>query len=279
MSNLTETTSHLSPIMRVMQFAARKASRNLLRDFGEVEHLQVSRKGPLDFVTKAHAKSEESIIENLQRDRPGYNFFAEKAGEVKGSDKTHRFIIDPLSGTKNFLHGIPHFSISIALEREIDGNPKEFVAGLIYNPITDEMFFAEKGKGAFLNDGTRGGGDRRLRPAQRDIFQDSVFATGIPFFGRPGHAKFLKELHQIMGHSAGVRHMGSPALDLAWTAAGRYDGYWERGLAIWDIAAGVLIAQEAGLKIESLTGGDVLETGDIIATNDALYEPLMTRVG
>jgi len=279
MSNITETTSHLSPIMRVMQFAARKASRNLLRDFGEVEHLQVARKGPADFVSKADKKAEETIIENLQRDRPGYSFLAEESGEIIGSDKTHRFIIDPLDGTTNFLHGIPHFAISIALEREIDGNPKELVAGVIYNPITDEMFFAEKGKGAFLNDGTRGGADRRLRPGKRDIFQDSLFATGIPFLGRPGHAKFLKELHQVMGHSAGVRRMGSAALDLAWTAAGRYDGFWERGLAVWDIAAGVLIAQEAGLKVESLTGGDVLETGDIIVSNEALFGQLKERVG
>ena len=279
MSALTDQTSHLSPMMRVMQFAARKASRNLLRDFGEVEHLQVARKGPADFVSKADKKAEETIIENLLRDRPGYSVLAEESGEIIGSDKTHRFIIDPLDGTTNFLHGIPHFAISIALEREIDGNPKELVAGVIFNPITDEMFFAEKGKGAFLNDGTRGGADRRLRPGKRDIFADSLFATGIPFLGRPGHAKFLKELHQVMGHSSGVRRMGSAALDLAWTAAGRYDGFWERGLAIWDIAAGVLIAEEAGLKVESLTGGDVLETGDIIATNEPLYGPLMERVG
>ena len=279
MSAMTETTSHLSPIMRVMQFAARKASRNLLRDFGEVEHLQVARKGPADFVSKADKKAEETIIENLLRDRPGYSVLAEEGGEIIGSDKTHKFIIDPLDGTTNFLHGIPHFAISIALEREIDGNPKELVAGVIYNPITDEMFFAEKGKGAFLNDGTRGGGDRRLRPGKRDIFGDSLFATGIPFLGRPGHAQFLKELHKVMGHSSGVRRMGAASLDLAWTAAGRYDGFWERGLAVWDIAAGVLIAQEAGLKVESLTGGDVLETGDIIATNEALYEQLAERVG
>ena len=279
MSAMTETTSHLSPIMRVMQTAARKASRNLLRDFGEVEHLQVARKGPADFVSKADKKAEETIIENLLRDRPGYSVLAEEGGAIIGSDKTHKFIIDPLDGTTNFLHGIPHFAISIALEREIDGNPKELVAGVIYNPITDEMFFAEKGKGAFLNDGTRGGGDRRLRPSRRDIFTDSLFATGIPFLGRPGHAKFLKELHQVMGHSSGVRRMGAASLDLAWVAAGRYDGFWERGLAVWDIAAGVLIAQEAGLKVESLTGGDVLETGDIIVTNDALYGPLMERVG
>ena len=274
----TETTSHLSPIMRVMQFAARKASRSLLRDFGEVEHLQVARKGPADFVSRADKKAEEVIIENLERDRPGYSFLAEESGEIVGSDKTHRFIIDPLDGTTNFLHGIPHFAISIALEREIDGNPKELVAGVVFNPITDEMFFAEKGKGAFLNDGTRGGADRRLRPAKRDIFQDSLFATGIPFLGRPGHAKFLKELHQVMGHSSGVRRMGAAALDLAWVAAGRYDGFWERGLSVWDIAAGVLIAQEAGLTVESLSGGDVLETGDIIVSNDALMPQLKERV-
>ena len=274
----SEATSHLSPIMRVMQFAARKGSRSLLRDFGEVEHLQVARKGPADFVSRADKKAEEVIIESLERDRPGYSFLAEEGGEIVGSDKTHRFIIDPLDGTTNFLHGIPHFAISIALEREIDGNPKELVAGVVFNPITDEMFFAEKGKGAFLNDGTRGGADRRLRPAKRDIFQDSLFATGIPFLGRPGHAKFLKELHQVMGHSSGVRRLGSAALDLAWTAAGRYDGFWERGLAVWDIAAGVLIAQEAGLIVESLTGGDVLETGDIIASNEALMEQLKQRV-
>lgn len=274
----SETTSHLSPLMRVMQFAARKGSRNLLRDFGEVEHLQISRKGPADFVSRADKKAEEVIHENLRRDRPGYSYLMEESGEILGTDKTHKFIIDPLDGTTNFLHGIPHFAISIALEREIDGNPKEVVAGVIFNPITDEMFFAEKGKGAFLNDGTRGGGDRRLRPSQRDIFQDSVFATGIPFLGKPGHTKFLKELHQVMGHSAGVRRMGSAALDLAWTAAGRYDGFWERGLQTWDIAAGVLIAQEAGLMVESLSGGDVLETGDIIVANEALMPQLLKRV-
>lgn len=271
-------TEHLSAIMRVMQHAARKASRKLLRDFGEVEHLQIARKGPADFVSRADKQSEETIFENLKRDRPGYCFLMEEAGEVLGSDKTHRFIIDPLDGTTNFLHGIPHFSISIALEREIDGQPRETVAGLVFNPITDEMFFAEKGKGAYLNDGTRGGGDRRLRPAKRDIFIDSLFATGIPILGKPGHAKFLKELHQVMGATSGVRRMGSAALDLAWTAAGRYDGYWERGLAKWDIAAGILIAQEAGLTVESLSGGDVLESGDVICTNESLMTPLKSRL-
>ena len=269
--------ANASNVMAVMQNAARKASRGLLRDFGEIEHLQVSRKGPADFVSRADKKAEEVIFENLRRDRPGYAFLLEESGEVKGTDKSHRFIVDPLDGTTNFLHGIPHFAISIALERTTDG-VAELVAGLIYNPITDEMFFAEKGRGAFLNDGTRGGADRRLRPSQRDIFTESLFSTGIPFLGRPGHAKFLKELHQVMGASAGVRRLGSAALDLAWTAAGRYDGFWERGLAAWDIAAGMLICEEAGLMVESLSGGELLETGDPIVTNAMLMPELRKRL-
>jgi len=152
------------------------------------------------------------------------------------------------------------------------------VAGLVYNPITDEMFFAEKGKGAFINDGRLGGADRRLRPSRRDIFTDSLFATGIPFLGRPGHGKFLKELHQVMGASAGVRRLGSAALDLAWTAAGRFDGYWERGLSVWDIAAGVLICREAGLLVDSLSGGDVMSACDPIVSNAELMPHLRGRV-
>jgi len=267
-----------SPIMTIMQNAARKASRGLLRDFGEVETLQVSRKGPADFVSRADKKAEDVIFENLRRDRPGYGFLMEEAGEVAGTDRSHRFIVDPLDGTTNYLHGIPHFSISIALERTVD-DVTEIVAGLVYNPITDEMFFAEKGRGAFINDGTRGGADRRLRPSKRDIFTDSLFATGIPFLGKAGHAKFLKELHQVMGACSGVRRMGSAALDLAWTAAGRYDGYWERDLSVWDIAAGVLICREAGLEVDSLSGGDVLEACDPIISNAELMPHLRQRVG
>lgn len=275
---MAETNKINTALITVMQMAARKASRQLLRDFGETEHLQIARKGPADFVSKADKMAEEIIFENLSRDRPGYGFLMEERGEVIGTDKTHRFIVDPLDGTTNFLHGIPHFAVSIALERTDETGAKELTAGIVYNPVSDEMFFAEKGKGAFLNDGRMGGKDRRLRPARRDIFADSLFSTGIPFLGRPGHAKFLKELHQVMGASSGVRRLGSAALDLAWTAAGRYDGFWERGLAIWDIAAGVLIAQEAGLLVESLSGGNVLETGDPIVTNAALMAPLKKRL-
>jgi len=264
--------------MTVMQGAARKAARGLQRDFGEVETLQVSRKGPADFVTRADRQAERTIHEELSRARPGYGFLMEEAGEIEGTDKSHRFIVDPLDGTTNFLHGIPHFAISIALEREIDGNPRELVAGLVYNPITDDMWFAEKGRGAYINDGTRGGADRRLKPSQRDMFSDCIFATGIPFMGKPGHGKFLKELHQVMGTTAGVRRFGSASLDLAWTAAGRFDGFWERGLAPWDIAAGIVIAREAGLPVESLSGGNVMETGDIITANETLLPLLKKRV-
>ncbi|MEM7728069.1 MAG: inositol monophosphatase family protein [Pseudomonadota bacterium] len=270
--------SGMSAIMGLMQSAARKASRGLLRDFGEVETLQVSRKGPADFVSRADRKAERTIHEELSRARPGYGFLMEEAGEIEGSDKSHRFIVDPLDGTTNFLHGIPHFAISIALEREIDGGPRELVAGMVYNPVTDDMWFAEKGRGAFINDGTRGGADRRLRPAQRTDFSGCIFATGVPFKGRPGHTKFLKELHQVMGTSAGVRRFGAASLDLAWTAAGRYDGFWERGLASWDVAAGIVIAREAGLQVESLSGGDPLETGDIIVANETILPMLRERV-
>jgi len=263
--------------MNVMQKAARKASRKLMRDFGELENLQVSRKGPADFVTKADKKAEAVIHDVLAEARPGYGFLMEESGIKEGTDKTHRFIIDPLDGTTNYLHGIPHFSISIALERNLEGIP-ELVAGLVYAPVTDEMFFAEKDKGAFINDGRLGGADRRLLGANRHLFRESLFATGIPFLGRPGHARLLKELHQVMGASSGVRRLGSAALDLAWTAAGRYDGFWERGLASWDIAAGALICKEARLKVGSLTDGDILDTGDIIVTNEALWDELQSKV-
>ena len=272
----------LSTIQSIMQSAARKAARGLIRDFNEVEHLQVSRKGPADFVSRADKKAEKVIFENLRRDRAGYGFLLEESGEVSGTDRTHRFIVDPLDGTTNYLHGIPHFAISIALERTSTSDAgeevREITAGCIYNPITDEMFFAELGKGAFINDGTRGGGDRRLLPSRRDIFTESLFATGIPFLGRPGHAKFLKELHKVMGASAGVRRLGSAALDLAWVAAGRYDGFWERGLAPWDVAAGILICREAGLQVESLSGGDPVMDGDPVVANAALMGPLRERL-
>ena len=250
-------------VMTVMINAARKASRKLIRDFGEVENLQVSRKGPADFVSAADLKAEKVIREELERDRPGYGFLMEEAGNIDGHDKTHRWIIDPLDGTTNFLHGLPHFAISIALERE-----GELVAGLIYDPIRDEMFWAEKGKGAYVN-------DTRLRVAARNDLSQCLLATGIPFAGKSGHGQARKELEAITHQVAGIRRFGSAALDLAYVAAGRYDGFWERGLNPWDIAAGVLIAREAGAMVSCINGATLkLDGPSILATNEALHRPL-----
>lgn len=251
-----------SALMTVMIAAARKAGRTLARDFGEVEQLQVSIKGPANFVTAADHKAEEIIFRELSKARPGYSFLMEEGGEVEGADKSHRWIIDPLDGTTNFLHGIPMFAISIGLERE-----GQLVAGVIYNPISDELFTAEKGKGAFLND------KRRLRVAARKVIGDAVIATGIPHRGRPGHPGFLKEMETVMREVAGLRRTGSAALDLAWTAAGRFDGYWERNLKPWDLAAGIVIVREAGGIVTDLEGTEhMLDTGDVIAGNGPIVK-------
>ncbi len=251
---------YLSPALNVMVAAARKAGRGLIRDFGEIENLQVSMKGPGDFVTTADQRTERILLEELKKARPGYPFLLEESGVVDGPDKSHRFIIDPLDGTTNFMHGIPHFAISIALERE-----GHVVSGVVFNPVNDEMFVAEKGQGAFLN-------DKRLRVAARKLVKDTLSATGIPFIGKDGHERFLAELRTVMGVSTGVRRYGSAALDLAWLAAGRYDAFWERGLKPWDIAAGMLMVREAGGVVSDLNGGEkALETGDILASNEALH--------
>ncbi|MDX2317330.1 MAG: inositol monophosphatase family protein [Hyphomicrobiaceae bacterium] len=254
-----------SALINVMFTAARKAGRSLARDFGEVEQLQVSLKGPANFVSAADHRAEEIIHAELSRARPGYSFLMEERGEIKGDDPTHRWIVDPLDGTTNFLHSIPIFSISIALERE-----GELVAGLIYNPATDETFTAEKGKGAFIND------RRRLRVAARSELAASVICTGVPHAGRPGHDLFLKELRAIMAASAGIRRTGSAALDLAWTAAGRFDGFWERDLRPWDIAAGMVILREAGGYMSDANGKDrILEQGTIVAGNETIHAKLL----
>ena len=251
---------YLSPALNVMVGAARKAGRKLIRDFGEIENLQISLKGPADFVSVADQRTESILIGELQRVRAGYPILSEEVGLIDGPDKSHRFIIDPLDGTTNFLHGIPHFAISIALER--DG---QLVSAVIFNPVTDELFTAEKGSGAFLN-------DKRLRVAARKKLNESVSATGIPFLGRDGHERFLKELSAAMATTAGVRRFGAASLDLAWLAAGRYDAYWERGLAQWDVAAGILIVKEAGGVVTDLDGGArMLDGGQILASNEALH--------
>jgi myo-inositol-1(or 4)-monophosphatase len=243
--------------------AARKAGRRLARDFGEVSELQVSKKGPADFVSAADLKAEQTLFEELSKARPGYGFLAEERGRVEGTDKTHTWIIDPLDGTTNFLHGLPHFAVNIALERE-----GAVVAGVTYNPATNELFWTEKGKGAFLN-------DKRLRVAARRQLIDSILATGIPFAGRPGHALFLKELHQISQRVAGVRRFGSAALDLAYVAAGRYDGYWERGIQAWDVAAGGLMVLEAGGTVASADGEAFDPAGGSVCAANLDLQPLI----
>ena len=250
-------------LLKVMTDAARKAARGLNRDFGELSELQVAKKAPADFVSAADLKAEQTIFEVLQHARPGYGFLGEERGLIEGTDKTHTWIVDPLDGTTNFLHAIPHFAINIALQR--DG---AIVAAVTYNPVTNELFWAEKGKGCFVN-------DKRLRVAQRSRLDDSVLGTGIPWLGHGQHAKFLKELHQISQRVAGVRRFGAAALDLAYVAAGRLDGFWERDLKPWDMAAGMLLITEAGGKVTSADGGDdILEAGSICGANLDL-QPLM----
>jgi len=259
-----------SALLKVMMDAARKAARQLKRDFGEVEQLQVSKKGAADFVTKADLAAEQTLVDELSKSRPGYGFLAEERGLVEGTDKTHTWIIDPLDGTTNFLHAIPHFAINIALERE-----GQVVAALTYNPIHEEMFWAERGKGAFLE------GKQRLRVGGRKTLDEALLATGIPFAGRPGHAQFLKELHQVSARVAGVRRFGSAALDMAWVAAGRYDAYWERGVSPWDIAAGMLLVTEAGGRVTSAEPGgegDPRQARSVVASSLDLHPLILERL-
>jgi myo-inositol-1(or 4)-monophosphatase len=256
-----------SALLKVMTDAVRKAARGLTRDFGEVAELQVSKKGVADFVSAADLKAEQTLFEELNRVRPGYGFHGEERGVIPGTDKTHNWIVDPLDGTTNFLHSIPHFAINVALERE-----GQVVAAVTYNPITHDLFWAERGRGAYLN-------DRRLRVSGRSKMDEAVFATGIPFAGHGGHAKFLKELHQVAQRVAGIRRFGAAALDLAWVAAGRFDGYWERDLGAWDLAAGILLVSEAGGMVTDADGGDTMLTGgSICAANPSLQPLLLERL-
>jgi len=253
-----------SALINVMVQAARKAARSLKRDFGEVERLQVSLKGPANFVTAADRRAEEILREELGKVRPGYGFLGEEGGRVDGTDKTNTWIVDPLDGTTNFLHGIPQFAISIGLER--DG---AIVAGVIYNPATDELFVAERGKGAFFN-------EQRMRVAGRQRLQDAVIACGLPHYGRGDLALFRSEFAVVQEKVAGLRRFGAAALDLAWVAAGRLDAYWERNLSPWDMAAGVLIVREAGGFVTDTDGGDAMLTkGHIIAGNDTMHRELL----
>ncbi|MHB2267614.1 inositol monophosphatase family protein [Aliihoeflea sp. PC F10.4] len=253
-----------SALLNVMVQAAMKAGRSLARDFGEVQNLQVSLKGPGDYVSQADRKAEDIIHAELSRARPGYSFLMEERGAIEGDDGQHTWIVDPLDGTTNFLHGIPIFAISIALERQ-----GQIVAGVVYNPAMDELYTAERGGGAFMN-------DRRLRVAARSKLSDSVIATGIPHLGRGHHGKALVDLRNVMGEVSGIRRMGAASLDLAYVAAGRVDGYWEDWLAAWDMAAGLLLVREAGGFASDRDGGqDVLAGGSVVAGNELIHKALL----
>jgi myo-inositol-1(or 4)-monophosphatase len=259
--------AHRSADINVMVRAAEKAGRALVRDFGEVEQLQVSRKGPADFVSAADHKAERIVRRELEKARPGFGFLMEESGEIKGTDADSRWIVDPLDGTTNFLHGLPHFAVSIALERS-----GEVVAGVIYDPVKDELFWAEKGQGAYL-------GDRRMRVSGRGKLADALMATGIPFMGRQegaGHRTFLAQLEAFMSRTSGVRRWGAAALDLAYVAAGRYDGFWETGLSPWDVAAGSILVREAGGYVSDITGrAHKLDSPTILASNDRLFTEIV----
>jgi myo-inositol-1(or 4)-monophosphatase len=268
---------HLSPHMVVMQNAAQKASKRLLRDFAEVEQLQVSVKGPSDFVSQADLRAEKILREELEKARPGYAFLMEESGGSGSANYAWRWVVDPLDGTTNFLHGIPHWAISIALQRRTQDGHVETAAGVVYNPVNDEMFWAEKGGGAFLN-------DRRLRVSARREMKDALFATGIPFaaVAPRNRLAFARTLGGLMPITAGIRRFGSAALDLAWVAAGRYDGFWELGLKPWDVAAGALIVREAGGTVTKPDGSEFLPDdsapNDLVAGNAHLQPKLLELV-
>ncbi len=259
----------LSPVMTIMANAAQKASKRLLRDFNEVEQLQVSVKGPGDFVTQADLRAEATLREELNKARPGYAFLMEESGASGADNWAWRWVVDPLDGTTNFLHGIPQWAISIGLEKRLPDGGSEIAAGLIYAPVSDEMFWAEKGAGAFVN-------ERRLRVSARRELKDSVLATGIPFavVSPRNRLAFARTLGALMPQVAGIRRFGAAALDLAWVAAGRYDGYWEFGIKPWDVCAGMLLVREAGGFVTDGADGDPRETADIVAANPHLHARL-----
>ncbi len=252
-----------------MQRAARKAAPRIRRDFGEVEQLQVSRKGPADFVSMADKRAEQTVMEELRHARPDWGFYMEEGGIIAGDSSKPRWIVDPIDGTSNFLHGIPHFAISIAVqEPKLGGGWGEVTQGLVYQPLTDESFWAEKGRGAWLN-------ERRLRVSARRDLSEALIATGIPYMGHGDIDRFNRILAAIAPEVAGIRRFGSAALDLAWVAAGRYDGFWEENLEEWDVAAGILLVREAGGFVTDFRGGDkMIDRDEFLAANDQLHSKL-----
>lgn len=252
-----------SPIMTMMIRAAEKAARGLLRDFNEVENLQISRKGPADFVTAADKRSEKVIYEELKKARPDYSFLMEESGQIIGNDRDYVWIIDPLDGTHNFMHGVPHWSISIALERK-----GEIVAGLVYDCTKDEMFTAEKGGGAFIH------GNKRLRVSGRRDLESAMINYGQPLNDGSNREQFYKEVSEISRYAM-VRRFGSAALDLCYVAAGRIDAYWETGVKAWDVAAGALIVKEAGGKVTSIHNDEnPVHSNNVLAGNLTIHDDL-----
>jgi myo-inositol-1(or 4)-monophosphatase len=262
----------LSAHLTIMANAAQRAAKQLLRDFNEVEQLQVSIKGPSDFVSQADLKAEAMIKQDLNKARPGYAFLMEESGASGSDNWTWRWVVDPLDGTTNFLHGMPHWAISIGLERRLPDGGVENAAGVIYSPAADEMFWAEKGSGAFMN-------DRRLRVSARRDLDQAVFATGIPFAVAPPRQRmaFARTLGTLMPQTAGIRRFGAAALDMAWVAAGRFDGYWEIGIKPWDVSAGILLVREAGGYVTDPAGSDQIGA-DIVAGNPHLHPKLREAV-
>ncbi|MCQ2914865.1 MAG: inositol monophosphatase [Alphaproteobacteria bacterium] len=266
--NAPNYISAFSANLNVMMQVAERAGRGLIHDFNEIEKLQISQKGAADFASTADFNSEKTIKEGLLKAKPKYGFLQEESGEIKGEDTSHRWIIDPLDGTMNFLHAVPHFAISIALQED-----QEIIAGVIFNPITNEMFVAEKGKGAWI---VTASGKTKLHVSNRSKLNETVVVTGIPHLGHSDKDEFIKQLTPMMEKTGGVRRMGSASLDMAYVAAGRFDCYWERDIKPWDIAAGALIVKEAGGVMTDLdsntTYKEVLKSGSIIASNEVLAE-------
>ena len=259
-----------SALVSVMIDAVRKTARPMLRDFGEVAHLQVSRKGPGDFVTAADIKAEDTLFELLMKARPGYGFLGEERGMIEGTDKSHTWIVDPIDGTTNFMHAMPHFAITVGLQRFAPDGSSEIVAGVTYNPVMNELFWAEKGKGCYLN-------DQRVRVAGRRDLSEALISTGLPFIGKPAaaHARAIKDIHAIGQRTAGIRRLGSAALDFAWVACGRYDAFFERNLKPWDVAAGVLFFTEAGGIVTTIDqDGDPKTGSSVLASNNELHSKL-----
>ena len=253
-----------SALINVMVKAARRAGRSLKRDLGEIENLQVSLKGPANFVSLADKRAEQMLYDDLTKSRPGYGFLGEEGGTREGTDKSNTWIVDPLDGTTNFLHGIPQFAISIGLQRE-----GVIIAGVIYNPANDELYIAERGKGAFLN-------DQRLRVAGRKQLNECVVACGLPHIGRGDHELSRREMAEMQNRVAGLRRFGAASLDLAFVAAGRLDGYWERNLQPWDIAAGLIMVREAGGVVSGIEGGDTaMATGHVVCGNETIQRELV----